>query len=69
MNPIDTFEQSPNDEADTLVFASDDGLVRRERRRRESDRMKAPSARMWDGPATQRREPKGQRATINLRDC
>jgi len=69
MDPIHTPEQLTNGEADTLVFASDDGGARRSRRRRESDRMKAPSTRTWDVLATQRRGPNGQHATINLRDC
>jgi hypothetical protein len=69
MNPIDTSVEPPKGGNCAPVFALDDVAVRRDRRRRESDRMKAPSSRTWDGQATQRREPISTRETINLRDC
>jgi hypothetical protein len=69
MDPMHTPEHLRSGEVDTFVFASDDGVARRSRRRREGDRMKAPSTRGSDALTTQRRAPMGQRPTISLRDC
>jgi hypothetical protein len=69
MNSIGTLGRPDTGEADTKVFARDDGIVRRAGRRRESDRMKTPSTRTADGQVTPLRNQGGQRATINPRDC
>jgi hypothetical protein len=41
----------------------------RSRRQREIDRMKAPSAQSPEARLAFRRQPSGQKPTINLPDC
>jgi len=54
---------------ETPAFLGEDALDRRSRRRREIDRMKAPTAASGDARVVFRKDAAGPGPIINLRDC